>query len=195
MDSPEYRVPNTARRRENVTTPNELAAAIARAQNAFMYPSDVDEREPGFEVGDMPDDEIQMRKACRSLILARALLPGDQTGEHTHQRHYAAAIELAFNVIERSCQAALLQVGQLDPEDFASHAEILEMSHRTGYWDEDAATGMSTLFQDNRTKYYYRDGIPSETRARSMMDVASLVHDIIAERNTSLKRACLCGRV
>lgn len=157
-----------------------------------MEPSAADERETGFESSELPAHEIQMRKACRALTLASGLLPGKQAGEFSHQRYFTAAIELAFNVIERSCQAALLDAGQLEPEDARSHTEILEMSHRAGYWGEEAASNLATLYHENRSKFYYRKGIPSLTRARTMMEVAVLVHTILTERNDDLEGACLC---
>lgn len=176
-----------------MTTPNELEDAIERAKTAFMEPSAEDERETGFESTELPAHEVQMRKACRALALGLELLPHEPpAGELSHQRYFTAAIELSFNVTERSCQAALLESEQIGPEDHRSHTEILEMSHRAGLWDVETANSLSDLYRENRSKFYYRKGIPSRTRAQTVIGVARQIHDLLAERNEDLQRACLC---
>jgi len=177
-----------------VTTPTDLDDAIDTASSAFETASARDEREEGFETTELPAEEIQMRKACRALTLAMELLPNGTPGDLTHKRYYTAAIELSFNVIERSCQAALISTGHLNEDEHRPHTVVLETSHRAGHWDPDAAAGLANLYKENRSKFYYREGVPSEARAKRMLDVAKHLHHHLAEQDETLGDTCLCDQ-
>jgi hypothetical protein len=177
-----------------VTTPNEIEEAIENAAKAFQGASSKDEREKGFESTELPAEEVQMRKGCRALTLVQELLPNGTPGDLTYKRYYTAAIELSFNVIERSCQAALISTGHLNEDEHHPHTVVLKTSHRAGHWDPDAAAGLANVYKENRSKFYYREGVPSETRAKRMLDVAKHLHHHLAEQDETLGDTCLCDQ-
>lgn len=175
-----------------MTSSRQLQKAIKVADNAFGTPAPVDERETGFESDELPDEAIQTRRACRALRLADALRAKDY-GEHLgHKRFYSAAIELAFQAIERTCQAVLINCDHYsDGQKHSDHAGTLAKSHRAGIWDEGEAEALRELYESQRAKTYYDDGIPSESRANAMVDLAHEVHGLAVAARLK-EEQCIC---
>lgn len=71
-----------------------------------------------------------------------------------------------------SIQARLYEVNILDEgEAVFDHERIYEEGAMAGIYDEEFAESLKQLWTENRSKNYYREGIPSLSRARKMYEL------------------------
>lgn len=145
------------------------------------------ERDFSANVG---ESTLQMRKACRAIELASFIL--DRFGHE--EKHFAAVIELCFQAIERSCQAALVMCGRIKDIHRMSHGDTLEDSHLAALWDDAFATALRTLHKDYRTLHYYDRGVPSIDKASAMLRLARKLHEEIEQSNLPEHDDCICPR-
>lgn len=166
-----------------------LERALGRALAVFEEPTEEAEREPGFEYPDLDESDRQLRKACRLLDLSRRLLHDPRMD---HERHYTVAIETSFGAIERAIQAGLARAGRLEERHTRSHEDLLKDSHLIGLWDQDISGGLARLHHDHRSGVYYRDGMPSLSRAEALWWLADEVHRTIIAWNQFTADECIC---
>ncbi len=170
----------------------ELDTALKHAETAFEDHSPaVDEREHGFEDDNLENADVQLRKGCRALVIARELVHDERQGL-AQERHYTAAIELAFSSMERTCQGMLIASGRIEAEERPDHRVSLSRSHETGVWSEDAADRMAALYDDNRAVYYYQRGTPSRTKAAALLAVAEEAHRLAVDSQLFTGGTCIC---
>lgn len=170
----------------------ELGRAVGIAQKAFDdHEPAPDEREDGFESDRLSDADTHLRKACRALQLAHELLAGDRDAL-VADRFFTAAIELAFACIERTSSAALIATGRIRAEEMPHHADLIDRSHEAGVCGRDDAERLAELYDQNRSVYYYRRGIPSKTKAVAIVEAATEFHRLASKLHEFSGGSCLC---
>lgn len=174
---------------------NALKDKLNRTSDLFEQATDLQEAEPGFEYEDLERGTKQLRKACRSLDLVSRLLDESGHSDVGPKKYYTAAIEACFNATERSAQAALYYA-KLIPRDAypGDHIEVIKKSAQTGLWDRDDADAAATLYKDNRSEIYYRDGYATRDRALAMVEVAAEFHRLVVNSAKTPGGACICNR-
>lgn len=172
----------------------DLQERLRVAEGAFeIHEPPVEERETGFEEDRLKDEDVQLRKACRALKIAKELVHDEREGL-AHERYYAAAIELSFSCAERTCHGMLISSGRVSPEERPPHQELLARSYEAGIWTAEEAEALEALYDDNRAVYYYRRGIPSRSKAAALLAVAEEVHRLAAESALFGGGTCICVR-
>lgn len=170
----------------------DLAKAIDAAHAAFEdHEPAQEEREDGFESDTLSDADTHLRKACRALQLAQELLAGDRDAL-VEDRFYTAAIELAFAAIERTSSATLIATNRIRPEEMPPHAELIARSHEAGICGRDEAERLAELYGQNRSVYYYRRGIPTKTKAESIVAAATEFHRLATSGHEFSSGTCTC---
>lgn len=161
----------------------KIEDALEEAINAFEEYPDEREIETGLKTGDAM--ELQLRKSCRLLKASEELL--EENG------YYILVIDACFTAIERTLQAYLLEKNVLkEGETVFDHEKIYRMARNTGIYDKDFEEDLKMLWKENRSKNYYRDGIPSETRAEKMYKLAKSVHKHVVGMSSE-GYVCMCG--
>lgn len=139
--------------------------------------------EEGLDVDD--PELIQLRRACRLLAAGSTLL---ETG------YYTVVIESSFVAIERTIQFRLIHDGAVAPEQvISSHRQLYERGAETGLYDERFSEKLADLWNQNRTKTYYRLGIATEEQAKAMYQLATNSHRHLVSMSR-VKHECLCER-
>lgn len=153
--------------------------ALGTAERAF-------ERSPrNVEVGlDVDSAEmVQLRRACRLLDAATFLL---------EDGYFTVVIESAFVAIERTVQFRLLHDGAMQEDEvISSHTRLYQRGANVGLYDESLADRLADMWNQNRTKTYYRLGIATEAQARSMHRLGMAVHSDLVE-GSRVKHECIC---
>ena len=170
----------------------ELAKAIERAAQAFTQNPPTDEREDGFESDTLEDHDTHLRKACRALQLGKELLAGDRDAL-IEDRFYTAAIELAFACIERTSSAILIASGRITSGEQLPHAKLIARSHEAGAWSKGDAERLAELYEQNRSIHYYRRGIPSRTKAQTIVAAAAEFHRLTVSGRFFDPSTCICA--
>lgn len=170
----------------------DLAAAIRTSETAFeVHNPPAHERETGFEANELSDADTHLRKACRSLRLAEELLAGDRDALMA-ERYFHAAIELAFACIERTSSAGLIATRRIGSEEMPRHADLIERSHEAGICSHTESDSLAALYDDNRSVHYYRRGIPTKTKAESIVAAAAEFHRLATSSNIFDGSSCVC---
>ena len=158
---------------------NDVREALREAERSF-------ERSPEtIETGlDVDDPElVQLRRACR-LLAAGALL--------LEEGYYTVVIESAFVAIERTIQFRLLHDGAMGPSEIiSSHRRLYQRGAEIGLYDDDFGDDLAELWNQNRTKTYYRLGIATEDQAEAMHRFTSTVHRHLVSMS-QVTYECLC---
>lgn len=163
-------------------TSNRMENCLEEARSQFDVPPNEDEIEDGLNTND--ETELQLRKACRLLKASKELLE--------EKSYYILVIDACFTAIERSIQARLYEVNILDEgEAVFDHERVYEEGAMAGIYDEEFAESLKQLWSENRSKNYYREGIPSISRAKKMYDLASSIHDHVIGMSSNGHK-CIC---
>lgn len=143
--------------------------------------------QPGrqFEDGLNVDDTalLQLRKACR-LIDAASFLQ-EQDG------YYTVIVESSFAAIERTIQFYLLDTDLLHEDEYVNHETVYERGSQAGIYDAEFAGKLDTLWRNNRSDTYYREGIATEERAGKMLELADAVHSHVLQL-AGRRHECIC---
>jgi HEPN domain-containing protein len=137
--------------------------------------------EAGLDVEDA--ELVQLRRACRLLAAASRLLDGG---------YYTVVIESSFVAIERTIQFRLIHDGAMSgSEVISSHRRLYQRGAAVGLYDGAFAEQLGELWNQNRTKTYYRLGVATEAQAEAMQDLAREVHRHLVE-GSQVPYECLC---
>lgn len=159
---------------------NDLRDDLAAAECAFDKPPET--IEDGLDVGD--PELVQLRRACR-LLSAGSLLLG--------RGYYTVVIESAFVAIERTIQFRLIHDGAMEPEQVISnHGRLYRRGAEVGLFDDVFGERIADLWNQNRSKTYYRLGIATKNQAESMHRLAVDVHHHLVS-TSRVKHECICG--
>jgi hypothetical protein len=163
-------------------TSNEMEECLKEARSEFDKPPEEENIENGLNTNDAT--ELQLKKACRLLKASKELLEKDS--------YYILVIDACFTAIERSIQARLYEVGAIDEgKAIFDHERIYEEGRMIGIYDGDFEESLKRLWSENRSKNYYREGIPSRERAEKMYNLATSVHSHIMGMSSNGHK-CLC---
>lgn len=154
--------------------------ALTEARHQFQTPAGEVER--GLDV-DAPAT-LQLRKACRLIDATERL--AERNGHHT------VVIEASFAAIERSIQFYLLDTGYLDQDDYVGHEQVYELGTSVGLYDESFEDRLRSLWRNNRSRTYYREGIGTAPRAAAMTNLVRALHAHVTEL-AGRRHDCLCS--
>ncbi|WP_049979539.1 hypothetical protein [Halolamina rubra] len=158
---------------------SDVVEALDAAERSF-------ERSPkNIETGlDVEEAElVQLRRACRLLAAASRLL---------NDGYYTVVIESSFVAVERSIQFRLIHDGAMEPSEvISSHRRLYQRGAEVGLYDEQFGTRLAELWNQNRTKTYYRLGMATEAQAKAMHELASKVHQNLIN-GSQVRHECLC---
>lgn len=161
---------------------SDIEETLDAARRLFdQRPTDV---ETGLSVED--SDTLQLRKACRLLEAARHL--------ERKNGYYTVVIETSFAAIERTLQFYLLNNQFLAPDEYVNHREVYERGHEAGLYDNSFKEKLLSLWRDNRSRSYYREGVGSRKRAEIMLALAEHVHEHVLQL-AGRKHECICTTV
>lgn len=158
---------------------NDIRDDLAAAERTFEEsPVTIEE---GLDV-DKPE-LIQLRRACRLLAAGSTLL---ESG------YYTVVIESSFVAIERTIQFRLIYDGAMAPEEvISSHHRLYERGAETGLYGERFSEKLADLWNQNRTKTYYRLGIATKEQAEAMHQLATNFHQHLVS-TSQIKHECIC---
>lgn len=156
-----------------------VADALAAAQRGFeRSPETI---EDGLDVD--AAELVQLRRACRLLQAGSLLLD---------EGHYTVVIESAFVGIERTIQFRLIHDGAMGPSEvISSHRRLYERGAEIGLYDEGFGDDLAELWNQNRTRTYYRLGIATEERATTMHNLARELHRHLVDASRA-GHECIC---
>ncbi|MCU4753144.1 hypothetical protein OB919_14350 [Halobacteria archaeon AArc-curdl1] len=138
--------------------------------------------EDGLDV-DKPE-LVQLRRACRLIAAGSYLL---------ERGYYTVVIESSFVAIERTIQFRLIHDGAMAPEEIiSSHRRLYQRGAQAGLYDDRFGEELADLWNQNRTKTYYRLGIATEEQAEAMCQFATSFHQHLVS-TSRLKHECICG--
>lgn len=158
---------------------SEVEALLDDVQTLFERPGD--DFEEGLDVDSSVD--LQLRKACRLIDTAEFLQ--EQNG------YYTVIVETSFAAIERTIQFYLLESDLLHEDEYVDHEEVYRRGERAGLYDREFAGKLDTLWRNNRSDTYYREGIATEKRAAKMLELAEAVHRHVL-RLAGRSHECIC---
>ncbi|QLH79103.1 hypothetical protein HZS55_18180 [Halosimplex rubrum] len=138
--------------------------------------------ETGLEVDDPA--LLQLRKSCRMLETVRSLQK--QNG------YYTVIIEASFASIERSIQFYLRENGYIRDGEFVDHRKVYELGENAALYGTDFKEKLVQLWENNRSRTYYREGVGTEENARLMVDLAEQIHRHILQL-ASRSHECICS--
>lgn len=158
---------------------SDVADALEAAERSFeRTPDNV---ETGLDVDDA--ELVQLRRACRLLAAASRLLENG---------YYTVVIESSFVAIERTIQFRLIHDDAMTPaEVISSHRRLYQRGAEVGLYDEPFGDKLAELWNQNRTKTYYRLGIATEAQAKAMRTLAMKLHRHLVDRSR-VAHECLC---
>lgn len=137
--------------------------------------------EEGLDVDDA--ELVQLRRACRLLA----------AGSHLLERgYYTVVIESAFVAVERTIQFRLIHDGAMAPEEvISSHRRLYQRGAEIGLYDDRFGDDLAELWNQNRTKTYYRLGIATKAQAEAMHDFANTFHNHLISMSR-VTHECIC---
>ncbi|WP_101294139.1 hypothetical protein [Halegenticoccus soli] len=101
-------------------------------------------------------------------------------------------IESSFVAIERSIQFRLIHDGAMAAEEIiSSHRRLYQRGSRAGLYDDRFGEELADLWNQNRTKTYYRLGIATEEQAEAMHQFATNFHRHLVS-TSRVKHECVC---
>lgn len=157
---------------------NRIEALVDAAQASFDRQPDV--IEDGLDVNEA--DVLQLRKSCRLLAGAEALLEAE---------FYTLVVESSFVAVERVIEFKLLE-GGVQPRDLpGTHPGVYTEAATRGILSEHVAGELRDLWRNHRAKTYYQDGLASRKRAELLFQLASETHEFVVNLS-SKKHGCLC---
>lgn len=159
---------------------SEVERRLDEAQRLFEQSSDA--TETGLDVDD--PRRLQHRKACRLIAAAAFLL--DEDG------YYTVVIEASFAAIERTIQYYLLDTGLFHEDEYVDHEEVYRRGEDAGLYDREFAGKLIHLWKNNRSDTYYREGVATEQRAATMLQLAKVVHGHVLQLAGD-SHECICN--
>jgi hypothetical protein len=158
---------------------DDVTDALAAAERSFeQSPERVEE---GLDVDEA--ELVQLRRACRLRAAASLLLD---------RGYYTVVIESSFVAIERTIQFRLIHDGAMEPSEvISSHRRLYQRGAEVGLYDEEFAAELAELWNQNRTKTYYRLGLATEAQAVAMEDLAAALHQHLVD-GSQVSHECLC---
>lgn len=156
-----------------MSDPNRIVAGIDDAEDAFEY---VTRGTPDFETGISQGEEwkTQLTKGCRYLESTRMLRSQDGFN--------GAVVELSFGAIERTLEAYLLWDTADDLSQFHDHETVYDRAAERGLFERETARRLKELYGRNRTEHYYGGSVPTQQEADAMFELATDVHDFVADQ-------------
>ena len=158
---------------------SEIEDLLDEALELFEQPGE--NVEEGLDVDD--PTLLQLRKACRLIDAARFLQSRDG--------YYTVIVEASFAAIERTIQFYLLEQGLLHEDEYVDHEEVYERGIQAGLYDEVFSDKLDTLWRNNRSETYYREGIATEERAEKMLELAEATHQHVLQI-AGQRHECIC---
>jgi hypothetical protein len=140
------------------------------------------ESETGLEVDDPA--LLQLRKSCRMLEAVRSLR--EQNG------YYTVIIEASFASIERSIQFYLQEKEYIREDEFVDHRKVYELGENAALYTTEFKEKLLQLWENNRSRTYYREGVGTEKSARLMSDLAEQIHGHILQL-AGESHECICN--
>lgn len=155
--------------------------ALAAAERSFeRSPETIEE---GLDVDDL--ELVQLRRACRLLAAGSLLL---------NEGYYTVVIESSFVAIERTIQFRLIHDGAMQPSEvISSHRRLYQRGAEIGLYEEGFGEELAGLWNQNRTKTYYRLGIATKEQAEAMQHLAWEFHQHLVDAS-QISHECLCKR-
>jgi len=138
--------------------------------------------ETGLDVDD--PTLLQLRKSCRLLDAVQSLQK--QNG------HYTLIIEASFGSIERTIQFYLLEKGYIKEDEFVNHRKVYELGENAALYGSDFREKLVDLWENNRSRTYYREGVGSERTADLMVELAEQVHRHVLQM-AGESHECICN--
>lgn len=147
-----------------------------------LFDEKPDEVETGLDVDDPA--MLQLRKACRLL----------EAGKHlkAENGYYTVIIETSFAAIERTLQFYLIYHDFLDPEEYVDHKEVYDRSSEAGLYNPEFKEKLVSLWRNNRSRSYYREGVGSNERADQMLELAEQIHEHVLQL-AGESHECICN--
>lgn len=158
---------------------NDVLDALTEAERSFeRAPAVIEE---GLDVEEA--ELVQLRRACRLLAAASLMLD---------RGYYTVVIESSFVAIERTIQFRLVHDGAMsESEVVSSHRRLYQRGAEIGLYDESFGDDLAELWNQNRTKTYYRLGIATEGQADAMQSLANELHRHLVG-GSHAAHECLC---
>lgn len=158
---------------------SDVIDALAAAERSFEQSPDTIEE--GLDVDEA--ELVQLRRGCRLLAAASRL---------REEGYYTVVIESSFVAIERTIQFRLIHDGAMAASEvISSHRRLYQRGAEVGLYDEDFGEDLAELWNQNRTKTYYRLGIATEAQAKAMHQLATALHDHLVGAS-HVAHECLC---
>ncbi|PSP94372.1 hypothetical protein BRC91_06170 [Halobacteriales archaeon QS_4_62_28] len=153
--------------------------ALEAAEHSFeQAPQNVEE---GLNVEDA--ELVQLRRACRLLAAASCLLDDG---------YYTVVIESSFVTIERTIQFRLIHDGAMSgSEVISNHRRLYQRGAEIGLYSDSFAGDLAELWNQNRTKTYYRLGIATKSQAEAMQNLAREIHRHLVD-GSQVPYECIC---
>lgn len=169
----------------------KLQRLIERCDEAFVTAkAEKDVVEPGLYAEWLNADQLQIKKACRLLALAKHLM--DEKTPIGSQQYYTTVIESSFVAIERTIQAYLLSAKVIRDDEFVTHENIFEMGAKAGIYSKTTEEMLRRLWDLNRSNIYYRRGLSTKYAAENMYLLANSIHTHLLSLDKNLKKECVC---
>jgi len=158
---------------------NAVIEALENAEVSFeKVPETIKE---GLDVDDA--ELVQLRRACRLLSAASLLLD---------RGYYTVVIESSFVVMERTIQFRLIHDGAMEPSEvISSHRRLYQRGAEIGLYDDSFTDDIAELWNQNRTRTYYRLGLATEAQAVAMRNLATKLHQHLVG-GSRIRHECLC---
>lgn len=158
---------------------SDVVEALDTAERSFeRSPENIEE---GLDVEEA--EFVQLRRACRLLAAASRLLDDG---------YYTVVIESSFVAIERTIQFRLIHDGAMEASEvISSHRRLYQRGAEVGLYDESFGERLAELWNQNRTKTYYRLGIATEGQAEAMHGLATKIHQELVNAS-QVRHECLC---
>jgi hypothetical protein len=153
--------------------------ALGAAEQSFeQSPENIEE---GLDVDEA--ELVQLRRACRLLAAASQLFDDG---------YYTVVIESSVVSIERTIQFRLIHDGAMEASQvISSHRRLYQRGAEVGLYDEAFGERLAELWNQNRTKTYYRLGIATEAQAEAMQKLATELHQDLVNAS-HVQHECLC---
>lgn len=118
------------------------------------------------------------------MLAAASLLLG--------QGYYTVVIESSFVAMERTIQFRLIHDDAMEASEvIRSHRRLYERGAEVGLYDEAFADDLAELWNQNRTKTYYRLGLATEEQAMAVHDLATDLHQHLVD-GSGVSHECIC---
>jgi len=138
--------------------------------------------EDGLDVDDPA--LLQLRKSCRMLKAVESLQ--EQNG------YYTVIIEASFAAIERSIQFYLQEKGYIREDEFVDHRKVYELGENAALYGSNFKDKLIRLWENNRSRTYYREGVGTEKNAILMVELAEEIHGHVLQL-AGESHECICN--